>query len=303
MVIVSLTGGLGNQLFLYSVGRSIAERTGKGLYLDTSIYPRYWSRSYQLNHFNIKGELIKKSSRNQVLKAAMLVKDERGVYFDNLDTLDAEVIHVEGYWQSYLYLQKIKNLLQQEIRVKVHLAEQSERVLNSIKETNSVAVHLRRGDYYAIKKTRKKYGSVCDEEYYFHAIEYVASRIEAPIFYIFSDDIEYAQKLLSPLKYNFRFVSSSKSFENSSLSDNYFFRNINIIRKRFVKNNDHVDFELMRHCKHYIIANSSFSWWPAWLSDYPLKIVCCPARWTTIKTPTEESYYRMLIPEDWVRIS
>ena len=119
-----------------------------------------------------------------------------------------------------------------------------------IREDNSVAVHIRLGDYIQI---RELYGNICTEEYYRKAIQYIAGRIENPVFYVFSDEPERVGDLLSDYQ--------CCVIEENRGTDSY------------------KDMYLMSKCRHHIIANSTFSWWGAWLDDKPDKIVVTPSKW------------------------
>lgn len=139
-------------------------------------------------------------------------------------------------------------------------------------QENAVSVHMRRGDFVSNPKSNAVHG-VCPPEYYRAAIRTMAGQVEKPCFYIFSDDIAWAK---DQLKLDF----PCQSVEHNTGAESY------------------NDMRLMSRCRHHIIANSSFSWWGAWLSDYPSKIVIAPRQWF-LNAPHDVSD---LIPHGWIRM-
>ena len=145
-----------------------------------------------------------------------------------------------------------------------------QKYLNLINNKNSVAIHIRRGDYLNDPKVRCIHG-ILGSDYYKKSINYIKKKVKNPFFFIFSDDIELVKK-------NFSFFNNKKYIfidTKSSINDLY----------------------LMSNCKHFIIANSTFSWWGAWLSKNKRKIVCAPKRWLRARISTPD-----IIPESWIRI-
>ena len=142
--------------------------------------------------------------------------------------------------------------------------------LNLIKNKNSVAIHIRRGDYFNNSKARNYHG-ILGEDYYKKSITYVKKKVKSPNFFIFSDDIELVKKTL-PCFNNKKFIFIDTK---SSINDLY----------------------LMCNCRHFIIANSTFGWWGAWLSKNKHKIVCAPKRWVRARISTPD-----IIPENWIKI-
>jgi hypothetical protein len=135
----------------------------------------------------------------------------------------------------------------------------------------SVSLHIRRGDFVSNRKTNEIHG-VLPLEYYYEAIRLITNQVRNPEFFIFSDDIPWVREnLLVPKKVNF--VEHPTS------------------------NRDYEDLILMSNCKHHIIANSSFSWWGAWLSQNPVKRVIAPREWYRIVIDTRD-----LLPEEWIKL-
>jgi hypothetical protein len=152
------------------------------------------------------------------------------------------------------------------------VSKSKQEIINEIMDTNSVSLHVRRGDY-LINPRAKQLLVVCDAEYYLKSVEIMSSKVERPHFYIFSDDIKWAKEnIIMPFKTTFVGENGPrKSYE---------------------------DLRLMSLCKHNIIANSSFSWWGAWLNENPNKIVIAPKQWFR----SSEKDTKDLIPESWLKI-
>jgi hypothetical protein len=182
---------------------------------------------------------------------------------------------IEGYWQSEKYFIHQKEVIREKYIFKPPVSDQNFRILTKIINSNSVSVHIRRGDYAGNNIINGIHGLV-EKAYYESCISHVSSRIDNPIFFLFSDDIEW-------VKSNFRFLT--EQFET-------FFINPNVGNLAFE------DLRLMSNCKHNIIANSSFSWWGAWLNNNPEKIVTAPKRWFNDPSINTDD----VIPTSWNRI-
>jgi len=179
--------------------------------------------------------------------------------------------YYDGYWQSEKYFKSIEGVLRTELEYKAVLNDENALLLHDIISNESISVHIRRGDYLSVKVNSKLF-STCSIDYYMHAVNYFLNKYSNSVFYIFSDDIDWA-------KSNF-------------IGDRF-----RIIDNNF--DNPEIDLYLMSKCKHNIIANSSFSWWGAWLNSNPNKIVFAPQSW--YKNKLNEST-KDLIPSDWIMI-
>ena len=147
--------------------------------------------------------------------------------------------------------------------------EENQLILDKILETNSVSLHIRRGDYVSLDYVNKIHG-VCALDYYKRAIEYITKRVNPPHFFLFSDDIDWV-------------------VENLKMEHPFTVVDIN-------KGKGWLDMNLMKQCKHNIIANSSFSWWGAWLNENPQKIIIAPEKWTARKQKCD------IVPLGWVKL-
>ena len=288
MTIIKLKGGLGNQLFQYAFGRLIVLRRREDLKLDKDILGQEGSRrSYGLDAFNIKAEI---ASREEVLK----VKYPYGLISKALRFFKAKFLRIfhigfearmlktkaqylEGFFQSYKYLEPIRRELLEDLSLKNdNLKIKYPAILEEMKNSESVAVHIRRGDYVNNPKTKKAH-FICDLNYYEKSFALIKDKLKEknlePKFFIFSDDINWAKDNLK--------------------EDNLVF----VSRPEFL-DLDYEELILMSRAKHNIIANSSFSFWSAWLNTNPEKIVIAPALWNR----KYQRAYKDLLPEDWLRV-
>ncbi len=282
MIITKLISGLGNQLLQYAIGRELSITKGVPLKLDISFFADQNLRSYKLNHFNINAEVATTTDiepfkkeiadynnlHQQTSLYAKLYRNIEPVFHPKYKKkyfkehiwwiLEPNVfktsddVYIEGYWQHYKYFENIHPRIFEELTLKQTLETESATWLSAMKQDNSsVAVHIRRGDYVTDSGANYLMG-VLPVEYYQKAITYIKDKISNPIFYFFSDDLDWVRK-------NIQTNTSSYYIEG---------------------NLDYVDLDLMRHCSHNIIANSTFSWWGAFLNRNPDKIVIAPNQWS-----------------------
>lgn len=291
MIIVKLAGGLGNQLFQYALGRALAVRWSTELVLDATAFEgRDDSRRYSLGHFNIRAgqagprELrrVRRHRRGlgRVFSAATnLWRDiaeirEQRFAFDATVLEVGDDIYLEGYWQSEKYFRDVRPLLVEEVTLRRELSRDNAGFARQIETTeNAVSLHIRRGDYVTDPKVRSIH-DVCTLDYYRRCVDAVCRRISHPHLFVFSDDIPWARGNLST-RWPTTFVENEGDTR------------------------DYEELMLMSRCAHHIIANSSFSWWAAWLNDSSEKAVFAPDRWFrpgTLDAPD-------ICPIDWERIA
>lgn len=273
MITVNIKGGLGNQMFQYACGRALALRNMDRLALVRTQYSNDVQRPFSLAHFNIQ------ANWSDGVKAPFFPKwrervrqkitGDFKVSFDpKISTLVGNV-YLDGYFQSELYFQDHEATIRRDLTLKVPLTGNALQLTNDIeKEPNSVSLHARRGDYLS----NPDFGDIADRKYYERAVSYIKQLMPAAKFYVFSDDIEWCRKEM-PFLTDVTFISRPglQDFEEMSL---------------------------MSKCRHHITANSSFSWWGAWLGQNPEKIVIAPARWSKL----HEAWYRDIIPSKWKRL-
>lgn len=270
MIVVKIKGGLGNQLFQFAVGLSLAIRNKTQLLLDISFYSLSYNkdiitpRDFGLKELNgdlhiarqndvdffFKRNLVQKIIKKIIMKKIRIIKNDSVVFDEGILEADGH-IYLDGYFQSYLYFNHIKNEL---IRF-FPLNTNCDLINNCFKlkpEEVSVCIHVRLGDYLSIPDVASRM-PVCTKEYYKKSIEYIEANVIAPVYYVFSD--------------------------TPNLVTNYIPEGIQIITVDPLGELSGVDiFNLMRMCNHFIIANSTLSWWAAWLRNEDC-IVVAPKVW------------------------
>ncbi len=257
MIISRLYGGLGNQLFQYAAARKLSIETNNKLFVNKSLFSNgNYIHSFELDKFKITNDGY--YNFNKLDKLKLKLAKVGLINFSNVITEKNYDIKVNGvkktlflddYWQDEKYFKKIKNILSNEFMPK-RISKNSKNLVKKIQDSNSVCVHIRRGDYLKLENLDSL--GICSTDYYRNAIDLMIKKLDKPNFFVFSDDIEWC-------KINIR-INGYSYF----IPDDY--TNID-------------SFYLMRNCRHYIISNSTFSWWPAWLSNYHSKIVIAPKIW------------------------
>ena len=292
MILISLQGGIGNQLFQYATARRLAHVHNTELKLDLSLLADDKLRIYELNHFNICAQtadnndflLLKKNMLSKKIrtylkglfqgKNVLTVVREKHFPFDETVLALADNTFFEfGYWQTEKYFKDIKHILQQELTLKDNLSTQSNEVALRIQNTpNTVCLHVRRGDYVSNPLTNSVHGT-CSLQYYQKALQLIEQKYPELNLFVFSDDPEWT---CANIQSNHPMV-----FVNHNGAETAY-----------------EDLHLMSLCQHNIIANSSFSWWGAWLNQNPEKIVCYPNPWFR----SEELDTCDLCPDNWHKV-
>lgn len=286
-LIVGLSGGLGNQLFQYAAGRALSLRLGCNLTLDTSWYYKKENRFFVLNKFSMEDEEpIKKISVSnnlglffnranrrfsRYIYGLPIFKEKKFSFNEDFNSI-LRPVYLEGYWQSERYFIDIRHVILRELQLKDGLPEKCKNILEDINASNSVCVHIRRGDY-VNNKIAAKLHSICALDYYHKAINLTAQKLKKPKFFIFSDDMEWAKKSIF-LDYEMRFVDVNTILE------------------------PHLDLTLMSACKCFIIANSTLSWWAAWAAKNESKLVIAPKKWFV----TNDRDLSDIVPREWKKI-
>ncbi len=292
MIVSNLIGGLGNQMFQYAAGRALSLQLQQDHYLDITDLNRYQlHQGYQLERI-FAGE-FKVAARKSVRAILgyqgipffrkILIRDPMKywrsrkyvvqpdfAYWNQFDRLVGDV-YLHGYWQSEKYFNKYSDVIRKDFVFKETLSTANQSFSNQIIQTNAISLHVRRGDYVTSSSANKMHG-VCSLEYYQQAVNEILNRVTDPFFYIFSDDPTW-------VKQNLRLRAEHTYIDHNRDDESY------------------NDMRLMSICKHHIIANSSFSWWGAWLNSRKDKIVIAPKRWFNKPIDTQD-----LIPADWMLI-
>lgn len=169
--------------------------------------------------------------------------------------------YVFGFFQNFKYVNSVGDALRSELMVKTAPSDVNKAMIKDISKTTSVCVHIRRGDYL---NARWKHLQICDYNYYNNAITKVLEHVFHPVFYIFSNTHRDLKWIAENYHFGQVYPDTGRPIE---------------IRYVDLSNPDYEELRLMYSCQHFIISNSTFSWWAAWLSPNPNKIVCAPDRW------------------------
>lgn len=299
MIIVKLCGGLGNQMFQYALGRQLSILKGTPLKLDLSWYQDMGTstpRKYELDAFGISSieasddeiQAVKNSApsllfrlRKHILRQPIPYYKQREVYEPDTFRFWPEIFkcprnsYLVGYWQTYKYFADIANVIRDDFSVKMPIEPTNDNLLSHIKKTEAVAIHIRRGDYASNPTTNQHHG-LCSIEYYEQASYLMLKKIPAPHFFMFSDDLDWVRKNIS--------IKAPTTYVDINTQDK-----------------GYEDLRLMTHCKHFIIANSSFSWWGAWLANFESKTIIAPKKWLS-KPGASNKNMRDLLPESWLTL-
>ena len=285
MIYVRIRGGLGNQLFQYSAARSLADRLNVNLGLDTREYNAGSPFEMGLKHFNIRAEfnpkgLIKHRKNGfskYILDIALgnhkNVYKETNLSFNNLFHSLPNKTYLKGYWQSEKYFENNQKNIFKDLQIITPQSKKNIKISENISKTNSVSLHIRRGDYVTNSAYNMKHGT-CSLDYYKRSVDYLSKSLNKNFtIFAFSDDPEWVFKNLK-LPMDIQFI------EHNSSKKNY------------------EDLRLMSQCNHNIIANSSFSWWGAWLNKSPKRTIISPKEWYIDKNIKNMD----IIPNNWIKI-
>jgi hypothetical protein len=292
LIISRIIGGLGNQMFQYAAGRALALKRGQPIRLDVSGFADYGlHQGFELQRvFDCPIEIATEADVRRILGwqfpsfirrvvsrpyLAMIRRDGFVVqpyfhYWPEIKNVP-QACYLFGYWQSEKYFLDATSIIRADFNFKSPLVNRNAELAEQIGQVNAVSLHVRRGDYANNPRTNAMYG-LCSRDYYRAAIRYVSDRVDRPYMFIFSDDIDWVKDNLQvdiPCQY-VDHNHGSKSYN---------------------------DMHLMSLCRHHIIANSSFSWWGAWLSCYAKKIVVAPEKWFAKGISVKD-----LFPQSWVTL-
>lgn len=291
MKIVNILGGLGNQMFQYALALALQCQCKEKseIRIDPRAFRGYpIHNGYELKRiFNVE---IPEASISEVMRVAYpflnyriwqlcrllpqrstMKYEWKSMAYDERVFTDTRNLYLIGYWQTEHYFSSIRNEILKAFAFPSFTPNsQNETLSKEMQQRRSVAIHIRRGDYLKISNT----SGICTIDYYKKAITCIQESSSPELFAIFSDDMDWCMEQFGAIIGNadIRFVNWNKGKES--------FR----------------DMQLMSLCKHNIIANSSFSWWGAWLNQNPDKIVIAPSRWMNSEGWSE------IIPEDWITI-
>lgn len=291
MIITKIIGGLGNQMFQYALGRRLAYKNDVELKLDISAFDDWYHlHSYGLNNFNIEEKI---ATKEEIVRLSRFGKI-KNIFSDVLDifnpyyqreyvrekdyTFDQNILkitdnaYLDGYWGSEKYFLEIESIIRKDFTLKRESDLVNLTIADKILETDSVSIHFRRGDYISDPKTNAIHGT-CSLDYYIRAIEDICKYVPDPHFFIFSNDPAWVKENFS-IPYPMNLITANGPEKN------------------------YEDLHLMSLCKHHIIANSTFSWWGAWLCANKDKRVYTPKRWYNVDYINQKDTF----PESWVKI-
>jgi hypothetical protein len=298
MICVSINGGLGNQMFQYACGRALAVKHNTSLIIDLSSLNKNLDNSPTTNRFFELSRVFKinlpeasaedlKNLKPIVYKAANMLAFKLGFkgiqmskyfienkfsYNHNINKVGKDC-YLSGYWQSPNYFDYFDSLIRDEFTFHQQLSDKNLEIERLIKTVNAVSLHIRRTDFQ--KSISTSVHGICSLEYYENAVEFISTKLNDAHFFVFSDDINWASENLN-LPYQLTFISGNNG------------------------DTSYIDMQLMTACKHNIIANSSFSWWAAWLNSNTSKIVIAPKTWFFNETLNNQT--TDLIPNEWIRL-
>ena len=292
MVISQLLGGLGNQLFQYAAGRALAFSQHSTLKLDISSFdrgthhqgfqlPDIFSGSFEtVTQAEVDVLLGWRSSPRlhylfskpigRALSGPNYIAEPHFHYWPDIVRVGPNA-YLSGYWQSARYFADYSQKIREALVFKTALSSRNALLAEQIQQCNSVSLHVRRGDYVNNTRTAAHHGA-CSATYYQEAVRRMIRDVGPANFYIFSDDPQWVRE-------NIQVDVPCVYVDHNHGSASY------------------CDMQLMSLCKHHIIANSSFSWWGAWLNPSPSKIVIAPQNWFAKPVPTHD-----LLPAQWIRL-
>jgi hypothetical protein len=294
MIIVRLKGGLGNQMFQYALGRTLQHRRGDELRLDMTyllgspIFKWDVPRSYDLDVFQIQPafsyvpRLLHRASWNPswnpgnaeaVPKRQTFVEEKEFGFHPEILDLTAPSLYLDGYWQSQSYFAEIQGEIRAAFQFRKPLSPAGCQLAQMLASVNSVCVNVRRGDYITSESTRNTLGFV-GEDYYRRGIDWIKANVQDPWLFVNSDDMPWCRE---HLKFDLPTTYLDEARAGWKFGE---------------------QLQLMTMCKHFLIPNSTFAWWAAWLGTRDGKLVVCPRRWFRNESITSKD----LIPPSWVTL-
>ncbi len=290
MIISKIFGGLGNQMFQYAAGHALAMRKGVEHRLDISAYEHFqMHQGFELNTvFNADASIASREEIDRIIgiqsstilqrllarpafagfRKSSLVFEPGFKYWDGMNSVKDDA-YLSGYWQSPKYFQDFSSTIRSGFEFKLPMSSQNSMWADRIGALESISLHIRRGDYVTNSSANKQHG-LCSLDYYREAIRHITERVGNPHFFIFSDDQAWVRQHMH-LEHPCSFVDHNSGEQSYN------------------------DLRLMSLCRHHIIANSSFSWWGAWLGSNSDGITIAPAKWFASGLDVRDLY-----PDGWV---
>jgi len=295
MIVIKIIGGLGNQMFQYALYNSLTQ-SGYNTFADISEFGKEGLAFH--NGFEIKGifnlplnlatdkqirkvknipsvhYFIRRTGNLLMKKPLPHIRENdhiKQILKSNKKKLGEKSYYLDGYWQSEDFFTENEEIIRRCFTFPPFSDDRNKNLIDDMEKRNTVSIHVRGGDYINTPSLYKKYGCVCSDDYYRNAISLIREKVESPFFYIFSNDFDWVEKKLD-------IEDSEKLYIDWNSGDK-----------------SYNDMHLMSLCRHHIIANSSFSWWGAWLSKN-IGITIAPSKWLG-DGDKEEIYCN-----NWIRI-
>jgi hypothetical protein len=289
---------------MYAMGRAVSLERNDQLKFDTSLLSEQEFRLkrpiYRLGYYNIYEDfakpeecnrLIRKEPKSNVYRILRKISGRRfRIYLNNEGYIDqnrfhkdknkitnAENIYLTGYWADYKFFSKWDHVIRKDLTLKTPLTPENIEVLTLIKQSTAIGIHIRRDDYL----TQNNVFFNLPFSYYLNAIEYIKKVVDNPTFFIFSDDVEWCKSNFLP----------------ELINANIIFPGLNSIHTEYF------DLELMRNCKHFIMANSTFGFWGAHLIENKNKIIIAPKYWYNKEEYQKKYDHGAIIPSNWIKLS
>jgi Glycosyl transferase family 11 len=294
MIIVSLKGGLGNQMFQYAAGRRLADATEQELKLDLSFFEKSKNlrhvthRGYELSALKIIEKLANENEINQLksVKNRILAQvfpkwsgnpyaKERHFHFDPMILTLKGQRYMEGNWMSEKYFGDISAIIREEFAFKSEVIERGKNLQTLILDSDSVCIQVRRGDYVSNPHVARLHQTT-SLSYFEQGVALLKRKVSRPFFFVFSDDTAWCKEHFNDLG-EVHFVEGDLAGHGA-------------------QNSDYM--QLMMCCKHFIISNSTFGWWGAWLGNFDKKVVISPQKWFN----DERISTNDICPSTWMKI-
>ncbi|OEU66771.1 MAG: glycosyl transferase [Desulfobacterales bacterium PC51MH44] len=293
-IIIRIKGGIGNQLFCYAAARRLALVNNAELVIDDVtgfVRDRLYCRRYMLDHFSIparkatpaermepferyrRGVMKWLSHRKAFTESRYL--EQEGIDFDGrlLELKVKGTLYLDGLWQSEGYFKDVEQTIREDLRIMPPTDTLNQCMAEEIRSSQAVALHVR---WFDTLGNKEMYNVSAD--YYMRAIALMEKKIESPRYFLFSDDPEAARAKLALPKGKVTFVSHNREVENA-----------------------YADLWLLTQCQYFITANSTFSWWGAWIGGEKEKIVVTP-KIVQDKVEATNWGFKGLIPDQWLII-
>lgn len=280
MIVIKVHGGLGNQMFQYALYLSMKKK-GIDAYLDTDTFFSRNTREFLAYHLDIfdvhfdempkglfptfirdENNIMHKIIRRLPFFPGYYGEKETSKFDPNVFSLRGNK-YLEGYWQSSKYFDDCLDELKSVYSYKGEFSDSNIAYRDEMLKTESVSIHIRRGDYLKYPA----YKNICSEDYYMNAVDYIKERVESPVFFVFTNDVEWAKQLFKDKNEKVVFVTGNDGPHS------------------------YMDMILMTYCRHHIMANSSFSWWGSILTHDSTGITIAPQKWINT-SPTPDIWHK-----------